>query len=106
MPMRSTLPDGLPDDANEILSVWTHGEEQTIVIPGVVWDDPGVWGILVADIARHAAKAYGLMSKISEAEALDNILDLMESELYEPHDDAETDDKPSADSETEDPPVE
>ena len=33
------------------------------------FDNPGTWGILLADLARHAARIYALESDVSEDEA-------------------------------------
>jgi len=58
------------DGAVEILRVW-GGEnlpQQYSLLP--TWEDPAAWGMLLVDIARHAAKAYSDTGGMSEAEAL------------------------------------
>jgi len=45
--------------AVEVLRVWAvPGSPQQLTLR-TTWKDPGAWGLLLADIARHAANAYG-----------------------------------------------
>jgi uncharacterized protein DUF5076 len=45
--------------AVEVLRVWAvPGEPQQLSLL-TTWRDPGAWGLLLADVARHAAEAYG-----------------------------------------------
>lgn len=46
------------DGTVEILRVWggRNLPQQYSLLP--TWDDPAAWGMLLVDIARHAAKAY------------------------------------------------
>jgi hypothetical protein len=45
-------------EAAEILRVWAApGEGQQVVLL-TTWKDPAHWGLLLADLARHAAEAY------------------------------------------------
>ncbi|MBZ5496417.1 MAG: DUF5076 domain-containing protein [Acidobacteriia bacterium] len=44
--------------AVEILRVWAvPGAPQQLTMR-TCWRDPGAWGLLLADVARHAAQAY------------------------------------------------
>ena len=52
-------------------------------------DDPAVWGMLLVDVARHAAKAYALESRYSESEALRRIKQVFDAEWATPTDLAE-----------------
>jgi hypothetical protein len=45
-----------------------------------------MWGLLLVDIARHAARAYAREGVMSEEEALARILDMFESEIARPTD--------------------
>jgi hypothetical protein len=47
-------------------------------------DDPTVWGILLADIARDAAKAYELNGKCSENDALRRMRQVFDAEWSSP----------------------
>jgi len=45
-------------EAVEVLRVWTApGAPQHLTLR-TCWKDPGAWGLLLVDIARHAARAY------------------------------------------------
>jgi hypothetical protein len=53
------------EEAIEVLSVWLDRDERSrsqkfVVMPKMLSDDPGAWGILFADIARQVAKAYAV----------------------------------------------
>jgi hypothetical protein len=45
------------------------------------FDDPSMWGMMLVDIARHAARAYDKEGAMPEAEALARIVEMFESEL-------------------------
>ncbi|WP_425595663.1 DUF5076 domain-containing protein [Nitrosomonas europaea] len=49
--------------------------------------DPGAWGLMLADIARHAAKAYGAGGRTTEADALGRIKEILDAEWSSPIDD-------------------
>jgi hypothetical protein len=50
------------------------------------FDDPGMWGLMLVDIARHAARVFDKEGVMSEAEALARIAELFEAELGSPTD--------------------
>ncbi len=43
-------------DAFEIIRLWAAHGEQHVTLKGGLWEDPAAWGIVLADLARHAAK--------------------------------------------------
>jgi hypothetical protein len=45
------------------------------------FDDPSMWGMMLVDIARHAARAFAKEGVMSEEEALQRITDMFASEL-------------------------
>jgi len=45
-------------DAVEVLRVWTAADGPQQVALRTAWSDPAAWGLLLVDIARHAARAY------------------------------------------------
>ena len=51
------LADANPD-AIEVLRVWAAPESPHQVILRTAWKDAGAWGLLLVDLARHAARAY------------------------------------------------
>ena len=50
------------------------------------FDEPGTWGIMLADIARHASRIYASETELSEDQALDQIRSLFNAELDRPTD--------------------
>ena len=46
--------------ATEILRVWVApGQSQQLTLKPM-WKDSGAWGLLLVDVARHAAEAYAI----------------------------------------------
>jgi hypothetical protein len=45
-----------------------------------------MWGLLLVDIARHAARAYARESDYTEDEALTRIIEMFEAEIARPTD--------------------
>ncbi len=45
-------------EATEVLRVWAAPEAPQQLTLRPTWQDPGAWGLLLVDIARHAANAY------------------------------------------------
>jgi hypothetical protein len=45
-----------------------------------------MWGLLLVDIARHAARAYARESEFTEEEALARIVEMFEAEIARPTD--------------------
>ena len=54
------------------------------------FDEPDMWGLLLVDIARHAARAYARESDYTEDEALARIIDMFEAEIARPTDTGKT----------------
>jgi len=83
-------PPPVSDSENsfEILRVWSEkdGPQQLTLLP--TWNDPGAWGLVLVDIARHAAKAYAHEGH-DELQALNRIKELFDSEWLEPTDEPE-----------------
>lgn len=45
------------------------------------FEDPQMWGMMLVDIARHAARVYEKEGAMSEGEALARIVDMFDREL-------------------------
>ena len=70
-------------DANEVMRVAVHnGELHMSLRRG--FDDPGVWGLLLVDAARHVSRAYGHDKILTEEEALERIRTGFEKAIREP----------------------
>ena len=54
------------------------------------FEEPDMWGLLLVDIARHAARAFARESAFTEDEALGRIVDMFEAEIARPTDTGNT----------------
>jgi Domain of unknown function (DUF5076) len=70
----------------EILRVWGGANLPQQYALNTTWDDPGALGLLLVDIARHAAKAYGTDGRVTEQAALSRIKQMLDAEWDSPTD--------------------
>ena len=76
-------PLALEPGAAEILRVWVApGHDQQVSFK-TTWEDPGVWGTLLAGIVRHAAEAYEKQGRDAR-EVFERIDATFESEFIPP----------------------
>jgi hypothetical protein len=75
-------------DALEILRVWASPGHSQQVTLRTNWEDPAAWGLLLVDVARHAARAYQREGQNAE-EALQRIRQGFDAEWSAPTDLAE-----------------
>ena len=81
----SVPPDALEKGGHEVLRA-------SIVEGGVSvalrrsFDDPFTWGVLLVDLARHAARIYAMETDISEEEAMAAIASGIRAEIDDPTD--------------------
>lgn len=73
------------DDAVEILRVFVLDGGLSMAFQRA-FEEPEMWGLLLVDLARHAARAYARESEYSEEEALSRILEMFEAEIQRPTD--------------------
>ena len=72
--------------ATEVLRVWAApGSSQQLTLR-TTWKDAGAWGLMLVDIARHAAKAYAKEGQ-DESAVLARIRELFDVEWGAPTDD-------------------
>src|SRR5882762_3597665 len=72
-------------NAVEVLRVWAvPGKPQQLTLR-TTWKDAGAWGLLLADVARHAANAYANEGQ-NRAEVLGKIRQLLDAEFSRPTD--------------------
>ena len=59
-PANLDIPHSAESDAEgfEILRVWIAHRRQHVTIKMGVWDDPTMWGMMLADLAQHIAIAF------------------------------------------------
>jgi Domain of unknown function (DUF5076) len=86
-PKEQPLPPDVMDreDATEVLRAFVVDGGLSIAFTRA-FEEPDMWGLLLVDIARHAARAYAREAIMSEEEALARILDMFESEIARPTD--------------------
>lgn len=76
-------------NAVEVLRVWAvPGQPQHLTLK-TTWKDAGAWGLLLADVARHAAEAYAREGH-DRAETLARIKMLFDAEWQSPTDTPKT----------------
>ena len=72
-------------NAVEVLRVWAApGQPQQLTLR-TTWKDAGAWGLLLADVARHAANAYGNEGSDPNV-VLARIRELFDAEMVAPTD--------------------
>jgi hypothetical protein len=42
----------------ELARIWLADGHQVVVISPRLWEDPGVWGLMLVDLAKHVAMRY------------------------------------------------
>jgi hypothetical protein len=54
------IPPAATSDPNavEIARIWAANNAQHVSLNVGLWDDPAAWGLMLADLARHAANYY------------------------------------------------
>ena len=72
--------------AAEILRVWGGNSLPQQYSLRTTWEDPGGWGLLLVDVARHAARAYSASGAMTESDALSRIKALFDAEWSSPTD--------------------
>ena len=73
------------DDATEVLRAFVLDGGLSIAFARA-FEEPDMWGLLLVDVARHAARAYAGESNHTEDEALSRIVDMFEAEIARPTD--------------------
>jgi hypothetical protein len=73
------------DDATEVLRAFVVDGGLSIAFTRA-FEEPDMWGLLLVDIARHAARAYAQESSYTEDEALARVVEMFESEIARPTD--------------------
>jgi Domain of unknown function (DUF5076) len=82
-------PDALQKGGVEILRASVVDGAVSIALRRA-FDDPLTWGVLLVDLARHAARVYAMETGIGEEEAMAEIRAGIEAELDNPTDPGST----------------
>ena len=73
------------DDATEVLRAFVVDGGLSIAFQRA-FEEPDMWGMLLVDIARHAARVYAREGDYTEEDALRRIVELFEAEIARPTD--------------------
>jgi len=73
------------EDATEVLRAFVVDGGLSIAFTRA-FEEPDMWGLLLVDIARHAARAYAKESAYTEDEALARVVEMFEAEIARPTD--------------------
>ena len=82
-----------PARANEVLRAWIVGEGLQVSMQPA-FEDPSVWGILLVDVARHAARMYADQGGASFEQAMAKIRFMWDAETARPTDMGSTERSP------------
>ena len=73
------------DDATEVLRAFVVDGGLSIAFTRA-FEEPDMWGLLLVDVARHAARAFARESAFTEEQAMARIVDMFEAEIARPTD--------------------
>src|SRR4030081_2477826 len=77
------------EDATEVVRAFVVDGGLSVAFTRA-FEEPDMWGMLLVDIARHAARAYASESAFTEDEALTRIVETFEAEIARPTDTGST----------------
>ena len=78
-------PDAQELGGDEILRAFIVDRGLSVSIQRA-FDEPDMWGLLLVDLARHAARAYARESEYTEEDALNRIIEMFQAEIERPTD--------------------
>lgn len=67
----------------ELARIWIVDGDQFVTLSPRLWDDPGAWGLMLVDLARHVSNAYASRG-IDPAVSLSKIREAMDAEWSNP----------------------
>lgn len=81
-PKELVIPPAAMEDpkAVEILRVWAAKKAEHVTLHSHLWNDPGCWGIMLVDLAKHVANAYALNRGDNRDEVLARIRKMFDAE--------------------------
>jgi hypothetical protein len=80
-------PQVLSDPAAvEIARIWAAAGNQVVAFRAETWTDPGTWGVMLVDFAKHIADAHEKMGKGSRERVLAVIRKAFDAEWSTPTD--------------------
>ncbi len=72
--------------AVEVVRLWIAGGKQHVTLLIGAWNEPALWGIVLADLARHVANAFEQQSGADPERTVLRIRELFDAELDAPTD--------------------
>lgn len=72
--------------AREGLRLWVVGDGMEVSLSPSVWPQPAYWGIGLADVIRHVARAYHQAAGLDPDESAGQILGMLLAEFGNPTD--------------------
>ena len=72
-------------DATEVLRAFVVDGGLSIAFTRA-FEEPDMWGLVLVDVARHAARAYARESEYTEEDALNRIIEMFQAEIERPTD--------------------
>lgn len=67
----------------EMARVWVCDGKQIVALSPNLWNDPGTWGLMLVDLARHLARQYAAAGW-TEVEVLNRIRATFDAEWSSP----------------------
>ncbi len=88
MPKQLPVPQAAIKDPNsvEIFRVWAVENTEHVSVNAGLWDEPAMYGVVLADLAKHIANAYKQKSNRDPRNALERIKAGFDAELESPTD--------------------
>ncbi len=80
----SELPAPPDAESMEVLRAWIIGDSLQCAIQADAFDDPGSWGAVLADVARHIAGALQQQEGAPAEQTVQRILDVFHEEMRSP----------------------
>ncbi|MGL4443882.1 MAG: DUF5076 domain-containing protein [Alsobacter sp.] len=78
-------PDVVENGGHEVVRAFVSNGAVSVAMRRS-FDDPFVWGMLLVDLARHAARIYATEAEMSEGQAMARIVEGLQAELDNPTD--------------------
>lgn len=74
------------EDSFELIRVWIADQGQHVTLRSGVWDDPALWGMMLADLAGHIANTFDVVDPLERIEILQRIRAGFDAEMDSPTD--------------------
>jgi hypothetical protein len=73
-------------EAREAIRLWVVGDGTQVILSPHVWPEPAYWGLALADVVRHVARAYQQSVGLDPDESANAIVDMFLAEFNNPTD--------------------